>query len=125
MALKEYDLGSQTFTRRQLNLIGETPIPNAEGVTYRKGKLFVRADDSLTPDQVQAIKDAILAVPDEPTDFQNDKARFKNNAFFNKNIGQINNWIDNNVNDLASAKLVLKEMAEVIWFYIKRSGLKR
>jgi len=72
------------------------------------------------------IRTETVQVPDpDPVEVAkaSDREEFKTSTFKNMTPAEADQWIQNNVTDLASAKVALRKMSRVLMYLVRRSDL--
>lgn len=117
-------LGKVVLTPNQKDRMSSLHTTNIRGFSIDdKDSVIVYHQTPLTQNELDSLKTALLAIPNEVNDFIKDDLDFATSPFRKITADQADQWIQNNVTDLASAKVAMRKMARVLAYLIRRSNL--
>lgn len=84
---------------------------------------IVKSDHTLTQTEIDSVKTAMLGLSNSAPQSEQDKTDYTTSPFKNLTPDQADTWIQNNVTDLASAKIALRRIVKVLIYLVRRSDL--
>lgn len=121
---QEQDIGRVTLTANQQGRMSEVHSATVKGISYTDGEVRAVVTRLLNSGERANLLTDLAALSNDPLDNEADKIDFATSPFKNLTPEQADTWIQNNVTDLASAKVALRRMARVLIYLLRRSDLR-
>lgn len=119
-------LNTKEITNDQIERSHVLKTFNIKGFTLDiDGNVTVLSVNPLSEQEQSDIVDALKNPANPYIAERQDKIDFSKHPFFKATPQQVDAYIDNNVNDLPSAKSALKVLAKAVTYLLRRSDLSR
>lgn len=116
----ETNIGQVTLQPNQIARLSTLHDANIQGFFIDANGVIVKSINPIVESTVAA---SLTALDNSPIPQDADKAEFQTSDFHNLTPAQADTYIQNNVTNLASATTVLRKMARVLIYLIRRSDL--
>jgi len=131
MARKKIYLGEFLITIRQvarLVTLKDSVTLNFEtalNAVTQQHKVWVIVNRDLTSNEQAAMVSSINNIDNGPLETEQEKINYTNNPLSQLTPDQAGQWVDDNVTDMESAKIAIKQMAKALVTLVRVSDLER
>lgn len=120
----EQDIGFLTLTKNQQGRMTAVHSSTVKGIQYSEGNIKAVVTRNLNSSERTNLLADLGALSNAPLDDESDRSDFATSPFKGVTPDDADTWIQNNVTDLASAKVALRKMARVLIYLLRRSDLE-